>query len=463
MTFFETARLSRLTRPLLAAALGYGLLAGCDDYSVARYDTAALPEAATELPPMKLFEEVAPPPLSRSNASLARDFLDLSFRLETGVELPQFSRFEGPITIRVTGDNIPVSLNHDLGLVLKRIESEADLSIRRVSSNRDASITIETLPKDRLARRAPNTACIVVPNVSSWQDFTKARRDTVSWTKVKTRERIAIFIPYDEAPQEIRDCLHEELAQALGPLNDLFRLPDSVFNDDNIHSVLTPFDMMILRATYDPALRSGMKKPEVAAALPGIFDRINPKGRYTSTPLAAPTPEAWQTAILTALGDSALSTRRQAASDAVRIATASDWQDTRTGFSWMLYGRLSVASDRAATYMALNRAHETFKSRPETRFHAAHVSMQQAALALSEGNYSRAYELAAEAIPAAKDAENAALLSSLLMTESTALLKLGRPAEARTLYLDSLGWARYGFGEDDEVRTRLSEIAALAR
>jgi len=34
------------------------------------------------------------------------------------------------------------------------------------------------------------------------------------------------------SPQEVRDCLHEELAQALGPLNDLYRLPDSVFNDD---------------------------------------------------------------------------------------------------------------------------------------------------------------------------------------------------------------------------------------
>ena len=52
----------------------------------------------------------------------------------------------------------------------------------------------------------------------------------------------------------MRDCLHEELAQALGPLNDLYRLPNTVFNDDNFHSVLTGFDMTILRATYAPGL-----------------------------------------------------------------------------------------------------------------------------------------------------------------------------------------------------------------
>jgi hypothetical protein len=65
---------------------------------------------------------------------------------------------------------------------------------------------------------------------------------------------VAVFIPSDVSPQEVRDCLHEEVAQALGPLNDLYRLPDSVFNDDNFHAVLTGFDMLILRTYYDAEL-----------------------------------------------------------------------------------------------------------------------------------------------------------------------------------------------------------------
>ena len=57
------------------------------------------------------------------------------------------------------------------------------------------------------------------------------------------RKRVAIFIPVDISFQDVRDCLHEELAQALGPLNDLYRVSDSVYNDDNFHIILTSYDM----------------------------------------------------------------------------------------------------------------------------------------------------------------------------------------------------------------------------
>ena len=39
---------------------------------------------------------------------------------------------------------------------------------------------------------------------------------------------------------------------------------------------------------------------------------------------------------------------------------------------------------------------------------------------------------------------------------------LGDTVEARALRLDSLGWARYGFGAEAEVRARLTEIAVLS-
>ena len=59
----------------------------------------------------------------------------------------------------------------------------------------------------------------------------------------------------------MRDCLAEEITQALGPANDLYRLPDSIWNDDNFHGMATAFDMLILRALYQPELESGMTPP----------------------------------------------------------------------------------------------------------------------------------------------------------------------------------------------------------
>ena len=48
------------------------------------------------------------------------------------------------------------------------------------------------------------------------------------------------------------------------------------------------------------------------------------------------------------------------------------------------------------------------------------------------------------------------------MVEAQALDRLGRPDEAAGPRMDSVAWARYGFGSMREVEARLSEISALA-
>jgi hypothetical protein len=48
------------------------------------------------------------------------------------------------------------------------------------------------------------------------------------------------------------------------------------------------------------------------------------------------------------------------------------------------------------------------------------------------------------------------------MIKAEALEIEGRMSEAASVRLDSLGWARYGFGRDQDVRARLTEVAALS-
>ena len=75
-------------------------------------------------------------------------------------------------------------------------------------------------------------------------------------------------------------------------MNDLYRLPESIFNDDNFHTVLTRFDMLILAATYAPELRSGMSRDAVAAALPGItVTRLDNCGHLAHERRVAPEQE----------------------------------------------------------------------------------------------------------------------------------------------------------------------------
>ncbi|MBR9843956.1 MAG: DUF2927 domain-containing protein [Rhodobacteraceae bacterium] len=422
---------------------------------------AAISEST--LPPMKIFAVPQPERPTRSNRDIARDFLDLSFRMESGRVLDTMTRFEGPITVRVTGSP-PVSLAPDLTRLLSRLRREAGLNIQQTNAPR-ASITIEAVPRDRIRKSLPQAACFVAPNVSSLAEYHRARRGTATdWSLLTTRHRLAIFVPNDSSPQDLRDCLHEELAQALGPLNDLYRLSDSVFNDDNAHAVLTGFDMLILRAYYDPSLANGMERREVARRLPTILARINPGGARVSPEHLAETPRSWIDAIQTALGPGAgPAERRRAAATALRIAQRAGWTDHRLGFSHYAYGRLmqSYNAEEAHKHFLLADRALHLAQGPESP-HRLYVATQLAAHAISAGRGQEALARVTPLLPVAAKLENATLLSTLMLLRAEALELEGRNDEAANVRLDSLGWARYGFGSDWAVRAKLREIAALS-
>ena len=447
---------------LLSTAL---VLAACDAPGPSDVPGRLDMTVPNTLPAMSMFGTPRPAPPSRSNAAMARDFLDLSFQMESGRLIPVLSRFEGPVTVAVA-PGAPPTLSRDLDRLIARLRSEAGIDISRVPhGSAAASITIETLPRARMQRAVPQAACFVVPRVSSWDAFRAARSNarTLDRTTLTSREHAAVFIPNDVSPQEVRDCLHEEIGQALGPLNDLYRLPDSIFNDDNFNAVLTGFDMLILRAYYDGSLRSGMTREEVAARLPAILSRLNPGGGGTGVSAPRAIDRDWIDAIEEALGSrQPVPLRIAAAQRAVAIATNQGWQDNRLGFSYFALGRLALSRDANASVSAFIAAGSIFRRTDPNSIQSAHVTMQLAAFALSAGDGDRALTLVNAALPAATRAENASLLATLLMIKAEALEIQGRMSEAASVRLDSLGWARYGFGWDQDVRARLTEVAALS-
>jgi len=443
----------------LCAALG---VAGCATTQVTPTVDRRTPASAESLPPMKNFGTPRVKRPTRSNRSIAEDILDLSFQLESGRTLPVMTRFEGPITVRLHG-SASAQTQRDLDRLLKRLRSEAKIDISRVEKDQPANITVEVIPRRELQRAVPQAACFVVPRMASWADFKRNRRSSLlDWTTLRERTTMAVFLPGDVSPQEVRDCLHEELAQAIGPLNDLYRLSDSVFNDDNFHTVLTGFDMLVLRALYSPDLQSGMTREQVAERLPSILSKLNPAGRKAGDDVKDDTPRRWINAIETALGPRTTPSRRRAsARDAVEIARAKGWTDTRAAFSLYALGRLSIGTEPEAAMVAFLQSGSLYRQSDETDLQAAHVAMQLAAFALSAGQANVALEIVEQSTPPVALAENAALLSTLLMVKAEALDLNGETAEAKKVRRESLGWARYGFGSDAEVRARMAEIAAL--
>jgi hypothetical protein len=418
--------------------------------------------AIADLSAMKTFPPGQAARPQRSNASIARDILALEFQMESGRDLPRLTRFSGPITIALTGD-VPPTAATDLSRLLTRLRTEAGIDITPVTGT-PASITVEFVSRRKLQAVVPQAACFVVPRLSSLSDYRSARRtERVDWTTLTTRDRVAVFIPSDTAPQEIRDCLHEEVAQALGPLNDLYELSDSVFNDDNFHTVLTGFDMLALKVHYAPELANGMDRAAVAARLPALLARLNPGGGQGAPLPPTPTPRPWIEAIETALGPKGSPyQRRAAARQALQIARSEGWTDSRLGFSYFAVGRLSLADELDAAVAALANAARIYRTLPDGGIHVAHIDMQMAAFALSAGQAADAITLVNRALPAVSRSEDAALLASLLMIKAEALDLTGDPVQAQALRLDSMGWARYGFGTDEEVRRHLTEIAVLS-
>jgi hypothetical protein len=392
-------------------------------------------------------------------SSMARDFMDLTFAMESGRPLEVFSRFEGPVTVALVGA-VPPTAPRDLGALIGRLSSEAGIDISAAKTGQ-ATITVEFTKRADLRRLAPTAACFVVPGVSSLAEYRRTRgSDAVDWALVTRRTRAAIFIPTDTSPQEIRDCLHEELAQALGPLNDLYRLSNSVFNDDNFQSVLTSFDMAILRATYAPELASGMTRAEVAARLPALLGSGVLPGNAEANVQA---PGAWAQSIETALGRSGgVDARRKSAERALSIARAQGWRDSRLAFSHFAVARLWAGSDPERAVAEFDNAAAIYAALPGGDVQIAHIDMQRAAMALSAGLNDAAIRLANKAIPVVKSHENAALLATLMLIKAEALERSGDPAAAAALRLDSQVWARYGFGSDSVVRDRMRDIATVA-
>ena len=83
---------------------------------------------------------------------------------------------------------------------------------------------------------------------------------------------VAVAIIRAEQPDLMRlSCLHEEIAQGLGLVNDSPDARPSIFNDDEEFATLTRHDELLLRILYDPRLEPGM---DAEAAMPVVREIV---------------------------------------------------------------------------------------------------------------------------------------------------------------------------------------------
>jgi hypothetical protein len=404
------------------------------------------------------------PHVLRANADIADEFMDFMFQSELGDKTLAFSRFDGPIVVRFA-QSAPILAQRDLKRLVARLRNEAGINIHIGAPDTPANIYIHRMPLVKLQNIAPNAACLVVPNARDVKEFRKGWRSPESqWHNITTRKFVSVFLPSDQSPQSERDCMHEEIAQALGPLNDLFRVSNTVFNDDNMHTVLTSYDMLILRMVYSPKLQIGMTPAQVRTQLPSILKRQNPKGNgYASTPRSISLK--WNAAIREGANPYIPNQRQiNGARRASRMAVAENLGPARLNFSVITHARAALGRDSKARVGEYQRVLAGYhKTLGHDSIQVGKVSKELAFLLFQLGLVEEASTFIPLIKAAAAKFENAELMFEALHLQALIAHADGNSSQHKALVAQARGWGLYAFGSIATVSQIEHQIGQLAK
>lgn len=235
--------------------------------------------------------ETAPADAPFDNADLERNFMRIALNREyrrDGAVLVQaetpspISRWTGPVRYRIAGGGATAEdhaeyaafaqrLGELTGLALEEVEESPNLSILILSPEERTSF-VEALEAGGAAER--------MPLIIDWaNDVRYPCVGQVGYRNSETGRITGAMIVIKSELEGVfrRSCIHEELAQAMGLMNDDDQVRPSIFNDDQEFAYLTEHDEYLLRILYDPRLRPGMTADEVRPVLARIIAEIRPE------------------------------------------------------------------------------------------------------------------------------------------------------------------------------------------
>ena len=218
-----------------------------------------------------------------ANDSLAEVFTVLTHDMEWGASRPNLVRFEGKVQVAMIGEG---SNRYQVFLAefLRRIRKEAGIDIE-VSAPKDADLLVRFVPGPDFTERT-NAQCIVVNGHPSWSALKadSSEHGADAFERNKTLEKASAIIPNTLEPYKIRECILEEVSQALGTANDLYALGSTIFNDDDGHTWPTRLDYLMLRVLYDQRLETGLSRSQTKSRALEVLGDLNPAGNASDAP-----------------------------------------------------------------------------------------------------------------------------------------------------------------------------------
>lgn len=207
-----------------------------------------------------------------SGQGIAQLFTQLTHGVERDIPRPHLVRYETPVRIALEGPGAR-SYERFVSDYASRLRQNSGIDIGLGGAA--ANLHVRFVGKGFFSV-APNVACLVAPGNVRWEELAAnpRRYDIHATARMTTMEQMTVFIPASSPKGRTESCLLEEIAQALGPANDLRHFGDTIFNDDDVHTWPTEFDYMILRVLYSPELRTGMSQAESEQAALRVIERL---------------------------------------------------------------------------------------------------------------------------------------------------------------------------------------------
>lgn len=385
--------------------------------------------------------------------SLVEDFVDLQFKTEWGSGHEQLLRWPGPVTVGMVGPELD-AYRPDVADLLARLNQDAPTLDISLANAGPGDITIRTAPKSEMREIAETALCFFAPVALDWEGYKAANaRGDGGWDGIRKLENITIFIPEHAAPHVFRICFVEEIMQALGPGNDLYRLEDSGFNDDEVHVAPTAFDFLMLRTLYHPSLRPGMSQPEARAAARKVLTNELAKTGEASTRIPRKRTDHDQEYQLYHYFSDVRrdpDERRELLDLANEAAAKLDENDHRIGEA--LRSEAYFASEREQSVRAVDFAERAVahfeQTLPEGSARLARSRADLGLFLLLNRQYDEAIDVLSAAEPwlAAHGKEDD--LASSMRLRAIALAQVGEFDDAADAARDALAWAAFVYGAD---------------
>lgn len=180
-------------------------------------------------------------------------------------------RWEAPVRMQVDyGDSVSPAKRSRVGTDIREFAARLHrVTGHPVTTASSGNFNVLILSEDERRQMGPMLHALVpgIPasDVSALVNLAPQNMCTVfAYTRGNNSDyiRAVALIRAELPPRLMLSCIHEELAQGMGPANDSPHARPSVFNDDEEFALLTWHDELLLKILYDRRLRPGMNEAE---------------------------------------------------------------------------------------------------------------------------------------------------------------------------------------------------------